>query len=153
MVRSEGCSPATGPLSFIFQVRRSKFLAVNGSNFFPAAFCCGGSGWLYSLVRGILQEGFGCVNWQHKQAEWGISSGEAAVAVRIIDLRWRRRKLRGSEVRNGAAHQADSHAVDDDDYLASGYESPRLLVAGRVRSVSTGSSASGKSDANSQYYW
>ena len=33
------------------------------------------------------------------------------------------------------------------------YEPPRLLVIGSVHSLTTGSSSSGKKDANSQYYW
>lgn len=34
-----------------------------------------------------------------------------------------------------------------------GYVPPLLIPAGHVRDVTKGSSASGKADANSQYYW
>lgn len=37
--------------------------------------------------------------------------------------------------------------------LAEGYEPPQLRVIGSVRDLTTGSSSSGKKDANSQYYW
>lgn len=73
--------------------------------------------------------------------------------MRIIDFRWRRRILPEGEMRADAANRAGVRAADDDIYLAGGYEPPRLMVAGRVRRISTGSSASGRSDANSQYYW
>jgi hypothetical protein len=33
------------------------------------------------------------------------------------------------------------------------YVPPLLITAGHVRDVTKGSSASGKADANSQYYW
>jgi hypothetical protein len=33
------------------------------------------------------------------------------------------------------------------------YVPPRIMVVGRIRNLSTGSSSSGKSDANSQFYW
>jgi hypothetical protein len=33
------------------------------------------------------------------------------------------------------------------------YLPPRIMVVGRIRNLSTGSSSSGKSDANSQFYW
>jgi hypothetical protein len=33
------------------------------------------------------------------------------------------------------------------------YEPPRIMVIGNVRDLTTGSSSSGKKDANSQYYW
>ena len=33
------------------------------------------------------------------------------------------------------------------------YEPPRISVLGSIRNLSTGSSSSGKSDANSQFYW
>lgn len=34
-----------------------------------------------------------------------------------------------------------------------GYEVPQLTVIGDVRDLTTGSSSSGKKDANSNYYW
>lgn len=33
------------------------------------------------------------------------------------------------------------------------YVPPRIMVVGRIRNLSNGSSSSGKSDANSQFYW
>jgi hypothetical protein len=36
---------------------------------------------------------------------------------------------------------------------AGSYDPPRVLVLGSVRDLTTGSSASGNKDANSQYYW
>jgi hypothetical protein len=33
------------------------------------------------------------------------------------------------------------------------YAPPSIMIVGRVRNLSTGSSSSGKSDANSQFYW
>lgn len=36
---------------------------------------------------------------------------------------------------------------------ASGYDPPRVTVIGYVRDLTGGSASSGKSDANSQYYW
>ena len=37
--------------------------------------------------------------------------------------------------------------------LAKGYEPPRIIVIGNVRDLTMGSASSGRSDANSQYYW
>jgi hypothetical protein len=36
---------------------------------------------------------------------------------------------------------------------AADYEPPRITVIGNVRDLTGGSASSGKSDANSQYYW
>jgi hypothetical protein len=33
------------------------------------------------------------------------------------------------------------------------YQPPRVIVIGKIRDVTTGSSSSGNKDANSQYYW
>jgi hypothetical protein len=33
------------------------------------------------------------------------------------------------------------------------YETPRIIVIGKVRKLTTGSASSGNQDANSQYYW
>jgi hypothetical protein len=37
--------------------------------------------------------------------------------------------------------------------VADDYESPMVVVIGSIRDLTGGSAASGKKDANSQYYW
>jgi hypothetical protein len=49
--------------------------------------------------------------------------------------------------------EAARHGVDPHPGSASGYEPPRITVIGNVRDLTGGSASSGKSDANSQYYW
>ena len=69
------------------------------------------------------------------------------------NLGWlHRRSLRVKKV-NRAAYLEERPIAAREDYSAYGYESPRLMVIGRARKFSTGSSSSGKADANSQYYW
>ena len=58
----------------------------------------------------------------------------------------------------GRSRSVPPAACDDLRAVGSGrpdfsYEPPRIMVVGRIRNLSTGSSSSGKSDANSQYYW
>jgi hypothetical protein len=55
--------------------------------------------------------------------------------------------------KNGVAYHEEHLTAARENYSAYGYESPRLMVIGRARKFSTGSSSSGKADANSQYYW
>jgi hypothetical protein len=71
----------------------------------------------------------------------------------IDNLGWLHRRLLKLKVRNGVACREERHSAVRANYPACGYESPRLMVVGRVRKLSTGSSSSGKADANSQYYW
>jgi hypothetical protein len=33
------------------------------------------------------------------------------------------------------------------------YESPQVIVIGKIRDITTGNASSGNADANSQYYW
>lgn len=73
--------------------------------------------------------------------------------ARFGNFAWRQRPLPGAEEGGDATGQEGRVIATRDDYSTYGYESPRLLVIGRVRKFSTGSSSSGKSDANSQYYW
>jgi len=54
---------------------------------------------------------------------------------------------------NGIAYADDRVASACAEYSVHGYESPRLTIIGSARKSSTGSSSSGKADANSQYYW
>lgn len=69
------------------------------------------------------------------------------------NLDWLHRCLPGVKKENGVASLEERLTVAREDYSAYGYESPRLMVIGRARKFSTGSSSSGKADANSQYYW
>lgn len=55
--------------------------------------------------------------------------------------------------KNGVAYHEEQLTAPRENYSAYGYESPRLMVIGRARKFSTGSSSSGNADANSQYYW
>lgn len=49
--------------------------------------------------------------------------------------------------------EAVVHGVDDPRRSAGGYEPPRITVIGSVHALTGGSASSGRSDANSQYYW
>jgi hypothetical protein len=68
-------------------------------------------------------------------------------------LGWLHRCLQRVKGKKGDAYREGRVTASSEDYSADGYESPRLLVIGGVRKFSTGSSSSGKADANSQYYW
>ena len=54
-----------------------------------------------------------------------------------------------------AAHggPAARSGIETFERSADGYEPPRITVIGNVRDLTGGSASSGKSDANSQYYW
>lgn len=56
-----------------------------------------------------------------------------------------------------AGHPVDGHQrvrrKDGIEEPARNYEPPRLIVIGSIHALTTGSSSSGKKDANSQYYW
>jgi hypothetical protein len=73
--------------------------------------------------------------------------------VGLENLGWLHRCLIRIKGRNEAAYREDHLTAPRENYSAYGYESPRLMVIGRARKFSTGSSSSGKADANSQYYW
>lgn len=73
--------------------------------------------------------------------------------VRFGNFGRRQRLLSGIAEGGGAADRQAPTIVPHEDYSPYGYESPRLLVIGGVRKLVTGSSSSGKADANSQYYW
>jgi hypothetical protein len=68
---------------------------------------------------------------------------------------------RTSRLRKGREVHTDiqvlGHASDSIGASRSGtpgpYESPRVIVIGKVRDVTTGNASSGNADANSQYYW
>jgi hypothetical protein len=72
--------------------------------------------------------------------------------ARLMNVRpWRQGppgRLRGV----AADARGDLQAVREDSPDFS-YVPPRIMVVGRIRNLSTGSSSSGKSDANSQFYW
>jgi hypothetical protein len=82
-----------------------------------------------------------------------MSALEEATMARFGNFGWRQCPLPRAKESNNAPSQEDRLIVAGDNYSAYGYESPRLMVIGRVRKFSTGSSSSGKADANSQYYW
>jgi hypothetical protein len=71
----------------------------------------------------------------------------------LDNLGWLQRCLLRMKKENGVAYHEERLTAARADYSAYGYESPRLMVIGRARKFSTGSSSSGKADANSQYYW
>lgn len=71
----------------------------------------------------------------------------------LDNLGWLHRGLLSLKAKNGVAYHEGRLTAARANYSACGYESPRLMVVGRVRKLSTGSSSSGKADANSQYYW
>jgi hypothetical protein len=71
----------------------------------------------------------------------------------LDNLGWLHRCLLRVKGKNGVAYHEERLTVARENYSAYGYESPRLMVIGRARKFSTGSSSSGKADANSQYYW
>ena len=73
--------------------------------------------------------------------------------VGLDNLGWLHRRSLRVEKENGVACLEERLAAARESYSANGYESPRLIVIGRARKFSTGSSSSGKADANSQYYW
>jgi hypothetical protein len=73
--------------------------------------------------------------------------------VGLDNLGWLYRCLLRMKGKNVVAYREESLIAARDNYSAYGYESPRLTVIGRARKFSTGSSSSGKADANSQYYW
>jgi len=72
--------------------------------------------------------------------------------ARLINVRpWRPgppARLRG--VPGAASDDVQAVRVGGPDFS---YVPPRIMVVGRIRNLSTGSSSSGKSDANSQFYW
>jgi hypothetical protein len=68
-------------------------------------------------------------------------------------LGWLHRCLLRVKSENRVAYREELLAVARENYSTYGYEPPRLMVVGRARKFSTGSSSSGKADANSQYYW
>lgn len=57
---------------------------------------------------------------------------------------------KGVSSQNDDQTPCDRHEGQD---LTGRYEPPRLIVLGKVRTLTTGSASSGKQDANSQYYW
>lgn len=57
------------------------------------------------------------------------------------------REIGSSACEAGAKPVAEAGKQDNS------YESPCVMVLGSVRDLTVGSSASGKKDANSQYYW
>jgi hypothetical protein len=71
----------------------------------------------------------------------------------LDNLGWLHRCLLRVKKKNGVAYQEERLTAASENYSAYGYESPRLMVIGQARKFSTGSSSSGKADANSQYYW
>ncbi len=71
----------------------------------------------------------------------------------LDNLGWLHRCLLRVRGRNGVAYREARLTAARESYSAYGYESPRLVVIGPARKLSTGSSSSGKADANSQYYW
>lgn len=73
--------------------------------------------------------------------------------VGFDNLGWLHRCLLRVKRKNGVAYHEERPTVSRENYSACGYESPRLMVIGQARKFSTGSSSSGKADANSQYYW
>lgn len=75
--------------------------------------------------------------------------------ARLIDARpWRPRRQgppgRLRDVAAGARGDLPPVRADGPDFS---YVPPRIVVVGHIRNLSTGSSSSGKSDANSQFYW
>ncbi len=72
--------------------------------------------------------------------------------TRVTNFGWWHHVLL-SRRRDHRTFQTDRLIDSRTNYSAYGYESPRLMVIGSVRKFSTGSSSSGKADANSQYYW
>jgi hypothetical protein len=73
--------------------------------------------------------------------------------ARFGNFGWRQRPLSRAKGSDDTPCQEDCLIVSRDNYSAYGYESPRVMVIGHIRKFSTGSSSSGKADANSQYYW
>jgi hypothetical protein len=73
--------------------------------------------------------------------------------VGLDNLGWLHRRSPRVKKENGVAYLEERLTAAREDYSAYGYESPRLTVVGQARKSSTGSSSSGKADANSQYYW
>jgi hypothetical protein len=69
------------------------------------------------------------------------------------NLGWLHRCLLRVKGKNGVAYREGHLTAARENYSAYGYESPRVMIIGRARKFSTGSSSSGKADANSQYYW
>jgi len=69
------------------------------------------------------------------------------------NLGWLHRCLLRVKGKNGVAYREEHLTAARENYSAYGYESPRLMIIGSTRKFSTGSSSSGKADANSQYYW
>jgi hypothetical protein len=71
--------------------------------------------------------------------------------ARLINIRsWRSGPpghLRGEDAAIGRSQPVRAGSMDFS------YVPPKIMVVGRIRNLSTGSSSSGKSDANSQYYW
>lgn len=53
--------------------------------------------------------------------------------------------------------QISRHASDSSEPAGAGapraYESPQVIVIGKIRDITTGNASSGSADANSQYYW
>ncbi len=54
---------------------------------------------------------------------------------------------------DNGSHFDGAPGPDEIAQLKRGYERPRLLVIGDIRSLTAGSTSSGNKDANSQYYW
>jgi hypothetical protein len=73
--------------------------------------------------------------------------------ARVFGFGRRQRVLSRPEGSDNANQQGEPHIVAPNGDPVYEYESPRLMVVGGVRKFSTGSSSSGKADANSQYYW
>jgi hypothetical protein len=73
--------------------------------------------------------------------------------ARFGNFGWWQRPLSTAKGSDSAPCREDRPIVSQGNYSAYGYESPRLMVIGHIRKLSTGSSSSGNADANSQYYW
>lgn len=67
--------------------------------------------------------------------------------------KWARRPRSARSRADTASREVAGTELERYGEAGGGYEPPQLVVIGNVRDLTTGSSSSGKKDANSQYYW